>query len=476
MRSDFMKKYLLIPIVSFAALCALLVPFLSAQQDQITSLSTRMVKDPPAPPDDTVKIQKPLDETIRIEEINVKKNVLSTIDMPKNLPVNGTLMFATSPTLTRQPPYIGILKTFVDKNRIIKFNCKMYQLKGEILSDRNVSTLQISADGQKALIVMGDFGINYATFTMYIWNITTNQVQKLNIPQIVRYPIVKWSADMRYVAYIVGTDASGNPDPFLANSVGLYVYDILEGKEKKVSVNDSLPGQFEWSGRDLYYSATRKINRDRYQKPYDIYDHTVDIHVYSTLGNADHVVLENAYRPSISPDGKRIVFFSSPNENSPFPTAGGWQMIPRAASLSIADVDGEERKRLNDEYMNYPQVYWLDNERILSLKMTSISPDQTLNIRTWNTKTGKFKTVAILKGHDYVSAGFSDPYTSFMTLGVNEENVMILSLELTGKDDSNPYSVISRTKRRLVNINVRTGEVKQIAESATVGIMAWQYN
>lgn len=322
---------------------------------------------------------------------------------------------------------------------------------------------EFSPDGRYVLFKKGWPFERYGLFQLYVWDTVNNQVKELfqnSKFKMLTYPVVLWSPDSNYLAYVRGGDSEGNTED--GASLFLYIYNWRDGEERLIVKNKTVRFSFSWAAPHnlLYSSYPENENVSSGSRP--------DIYEVSAAGGVPRLIIKDGYRPLASPDGKWIAFFGSENPKSPIPLRSDWEYNPRGLSLIIAHRDGSKRKAINRESVRYPVIHWMtDNQHLLSIgyvptnnnPVSTIADTATISnvqVRKWNAATGLVKNVAQLQIRDIEPIPRAATVPQFQILGLtkNNDSLILKTIEIVDKNDIFYISITT-----LQQIDLQSGAV-----------------
>jgi len=319
---------------------------------------------------------------------------------------------------------------------------------------------QFSPDGQYVLFKLGNLHERYGTFDLLLWHLKTGQVRRV---AELSYPFSLWSPDGSYIAYIRGGDLEGHPG---TSGLQLCTYNLKTFQEHLIVKNDAVRGGVGWTPQNtLLYSAfvnpkskDSKSNDDEAKavsltRP-NIYE------IKAEGGDAKLVVLDG-YRPSCSPDGKRIVFFGSEDPGRPGSLSSRWWENPYYAAVSVSDRDGNNRRALNREQRTYPVIQWLpDSQGFLTIKTTRQGNTIEGRIQEWNATSGQGKSVGVLRLRDDQNFIDGGPFPFFRPLSVVAGHLLpVVTQEYRTSGD-----VLLTRLDSLKTVDLKTGSVSTVIE------------
>ena len=180
-----------------------------------------------------------------------------------------------------------------------------------------------------------------AGFSLILFDAKASRLENGPVDDL-RYPIIKWSPDSRYIAYIAGGDYKG--DPYLSKSAKrsetyvkpqlpqLKVYDV-HTRRSRLILQDTTAPEFAWTPENTLLLARQKRIRSQPDKAHanEPYEHHA-IYEAQISGGQPRLLIDNGSGDmSASPDGEWIVFDSDWATHTAVP-AGGIEDVETAPS------------------------------------------------------------------------------------------------------------------------------------------------
>lgn len=340
---------------------------------------------------------------------------------------------------------------------------------------------EFSRDGQQVLLKMGWPFDQNGMFSVYVADLKTGKAKR--VARFLSYQEVLLSPDGNYIAFIRGGtvlgDNLGSSKPLSLSTVNLQT-----GKEHMVvSDNSATAGGWAWTPRNtLVYSVLKPNPERRKSPPNGTTKKDPKLTLVPTLyevpaaGGKAKLLLRDAWRPVLSPDGKRLAFFGSENPLKPESLSSYWQENPQGASLCVADIDGNNRKALNREQGSYPTVLWkTDSEHLISLKTISVGNRSTIFAVDFDIETGKMRPITRLVSQDAQALPRPSlvvpPFTPLHLS--NDENYLIATTESLSEKIELKTGLYTRFTT-VLEINLATGEALAIARLKNAWGIDWR--
>jgi hypothetical protein len=358
-----------------------------------------------------------------------------------------------------------------------------YPVEETVPSVKEIFSPQFSPDGRYILFKYGATGDRYSTYDLYLWDLQKRHLQRVT-KQSLSSPFVLWSPDGTFIAYIRGSDADGSP--LADHTLQLYTYNLHTGKEHLIVRNDGVRNSVAWTPQNtLLYSTLPAQEQKNGQEETNAKTNRTPIrpgvHESSAAGGEVHLLVKDAYRPVVSPDGQWIVFFGSEDPNQAQPLYRGWWSNPHETSLSVIKRDGSGRKALNRESYTYPVILWMsDSKRFLTIKTRPQKSGAEAQIREWNIVTGRQKDVAVLHAKDSVELSRGDALPYFVPLGISKnDSFLLVAVQEIGR--SNRGALVVQPSIQVIDLNRGTastvykwgqGTIPDWHDESTSAIMA----
>jgi len=224
------------------------------------------------------------------------------------------------------------------------------------------------------------------------------------------YP--SFSPNGEKIAYV----SNKNGDYFSPSAI--YLYDVATGKESRLLTG--VRSRFSWSpdGKKIYYSKLSRKN-PHWSNYSDIWFYDIDKDEEKRITSG-----LRAYNPSVSPDGKSIVFVRG---------------VDGTVNLFKIGIDGEGLKQL---------TFFTDGEQIYN---PSWSPDGSTIIFDYSVKDGRDIAIIPSEGGDItflINSDFDErngvysPDGKFIIYSVNENGIFNI----------NEYNLLTKETRPLTNL------------------------
>jgi len=176
---------------------------------------------------------------------------------------------------------------------------------------------QFSTDGQYVLFKVGDPYNSFGTYQLCLWNLETRRLRV--VTGGLGYRTLAWSHDSRYFTYIHGAIRQ----PFVGgrSPAHLHLYDVQTSETQLVSENELIRDSVAWTTKGtLLYSVKssspqqipkRKLDKDGEAQMKNAVALYPDIYEMTAADGKTRLMTRDAYKPTPSPDGKWLAFFSS---------------------------------------------------------------------------------------------------------------------------------------------------------------------
>lgn len=359
-----------------------------------------------------------------------------------------------------------------------------------------ITAPQFSSNGQLLMLALRqDFDVNNLIFTdvheMGLQGLVATDGQEGIAP--LAQGKVAWSDDNAHIAYFdPQTDDRGvYIDEFQLVSAERTVY-VQDWHQKTRVIAAQAQGIVEplsWQNDQLLFGAL-PFGSDRKAGigKYDDYDASVNnkeyflprpnIYAYSLPDKKTRLLIEDGYRPSVSPDGKQIAFYGSSNPKEPVTLkrdenpAWLWRYISKGASLCFANSNGSGRTALQSYSGLYPRIQWLpDSRHFVTIYQTKRNPDYEAQLTLWDTETQSKKELGTIKVSDDEKQTENDAYAPlrfpFYPMGVtiDGKNIVIKTVSHHRKSDE--------TIESLQLVSIETGESSTMATFKNVEGLDW---
>lgn len=392
--------------------------------------------------------------TAKIPAPRLVKDTFNPITDEWQLPARGEAVVAFNNTYgeNTQQRFLLTLRRDVTARRLEGLN--FWGHANRLLRVKYAST------GSKVLVNIGE-GLENGGFQPHVWDTETDQLTPLAGVGLA-YEKIEGSAALDYVAFVENVDRYGYPTEKATAS--LYVFDVKAQKKRLVTSNNGVINGFCWQGNTLFYSAFPPRNKDETDNNGEKFARTS---IYSLSfdepNSQPRFIAKDAYRPRPSPDGKRIAFFGPENKETMAALRPTWMRNPHGDALSVMNADGTGCKALNREHGTYPQVRWLDNENLVTLKTTAVSPKGAALLRQVNVESGMWKEIAELSAQDFEAISYdSELFPQFELMDVFGEREIIYQVrEFQGTKKYPTLSLLVGTTK-IKSVDVKTGKEQEI--------------
>ncbi len=376
---------------------------------------------------------------------------------------------------TRGEAVVGFNNTYAETQAqrfllTLQRDVKSLRVEGLNVKTGSERLLQVAynSTGSKVLVQIGE-ELDYSGFGIYLWDTQKNSIRLVS-PRGLAYNKVEGSPNFDFLAYVDNVDQFAYPVKEL--TAKLYVLNVKTQKERLVVSNNGVINGFCWRGNTLFYSAFPPSAKEGALVRPSIYSLSFD-----KPNSKPRLIAKDAYRALPSPDGKRIAFFGPENRRTMSPLRAQWMSNPYGDALCVMNADGTKRKALNREQRSYPQLRWLDNENLISLKITEFSPKGAASLRQVNVKSGIFKTIAELEAEDYKTIDYDTEFFPQFELQevVNKQEVACLIRRTLGSKRF-PYISLRYGTSQVVSVDIQSGKQQQIMQIPSGYSFDWRPN
>lgn len=326
---------------------------------------------------------------------------------------------------------------------------------------------QFSPDGKTVMFKVGSVGHRHSYHRLCFWDLATNQVQvgpgKLN------YLFVYWSPNSKYVAYIKGGDIEGNEAP--RDPLSLYIYDVKAQKSRFIAKNPMVK-QMVWTAQNtLLYNVKQKQQESANAKPRA---YLADIYMVPAGKGDPTLLLQNAFAPQPSPNGKKVAFFAWPEEGES--ETGEVKAIGQAQlGLYVYDYEQKKRTPLRSafSYLKFVGMRWMPNNRsLITLQELEESPNAKAQLAVIDTSVPTSKNLMVLQAKDFQAVGSrieTQPQFKLLEVPNNGKVLFVETSEFVGWDSS-----LLIEEKSIQAVNLDTGKVDIVAKVRSSLGMNWR--
>jgi len=170
-----------------------------------------------------------------------------------------------------------------------------------------------SPDGQNLILKMGDSTSSWASFSLYIYNMTLNKLEKIDTGNnVLSYWQLYWSPNCRYIAYYLGgvQYPSGDALPF-----ELWLYDLDKHSSRLVVKGGNSIESVSWTHENKLLYTSTKINSHPNETVTQDSQKLARLYCLDPTNYNDSIfIYDDTVRQEESPDGNWIVAFSRKKE------------------------------------------------------------------------------------------------------------------------------------------------------------------
>jgi hypothetical protein len=294
---------------------------------------------------------------------------------------------------------------------------------------------QFSPNGEHVLFKVGDPDSSFGTYVPYIWNLKTQQLRKVEAPnQSIGYRLILWSYNSRYIAYLRG--ATNIP---FGGSVPaeLHVYDVQTGTDRSIVKNEGIINSVAWASNDnLLFTVLSKLKKDQQAQnsrkserdDVDSGEHIapIQLDIYEAPAALGHpkLLIRHGYRPNVSPDGKWIAFFGSPDVDQSQKWSLDYFHSSWGTYLLLSDRIGKERKIIRREQGGrYSILRWMPDSQHLLVIKPSYKGEGTVEARIteFDVHTLKERHIAVIGYKDKFKMDTEEERALFRPLQVSKD-------------------------------------------------------
>lgn len=346
---------------------------------------------------------------------------------------------------------------------------------------------QFSASGRYLLLKFGNTWSFSGPSYLYMWDTELNILSRASSTIITNYfPSI--SSDGKYVSYIQGGDATGEPQINVGpdtqySPLSLYVANWQQKKDSLIATNDSVRGPVSWAPpHNPVWGMITKEGMDRvsYGKYTSLAGQPIrpNIYEYNPESGKTTLLIKDGYRPTVSPDGSHIAFWGSENIDKPVKLREGWLLNSQESTLIVTRRGSIERIPLSRfESSGYPHVLWFpDNKHLLTIHQTAVTPAASAEIRKWDIAAQTFKTIATINAVDfkYIPKTIIDPTFRPVALSRDGKSLFLFINEYTGSDKPVHLEMtLATTLTTLKKVNLEMGEVSTVLEVKNAMDVDW---
>ena len=438
----------------------------------------------------------------------------------ESAPVEGTLLYSTGVLMDRDDKVPGAYKKTAHSYLVMRQISQTAGASGTPLSVPLAVEVYLhpinplfSPDGRHIVFGLGEAIDRNSWVRLVIYDRKTRQAERPS-DEPLSYFYMTWSPNSRYVTYIKGGDIFGGEVLFGGNysPLQLYVYDRV-GKSRQLIVQNSAVKRVSWTPQNtLLFSkfpmppqpkpmvarrpataastpvstSTPSVTSAPTPAPRpDLYEVSVAAAMArgkatkGTKPTSAQLVLRDAYRPVVSPDGRWIACFSSTSTDvqqkgfvatSPFNAD-----VPSEMWLCLYDRKTRKRLNIQQEGARFSELIWTPDSRKLVILTPNIisSMEATCQISVANVVTGAVKPLATIEAHDYEPSPRSPVDLQFAPVRVSADGRTLL-VKVAEDTEEDTFAKRSIQMISLKSVSLETGVVMQLAQVETYYGIDWQ--
>ena len=308
-------------------------------------------------------------------EINVKGKIIYAFDT-FGYDEHSKQSWNSYLVMRRLNPPANVLD--VAKESLYSVSYPVHIPKGDFLYEP-----QFAPNGNVVAFKVGNPNSIFGKYDLYVWNLKTQQVQKLS-EQRLSYRLIFWSMDSRYLAYVQGAAMSSAGEWDVPK---LLVYDVRTRRNCPVLGKEPLANTMSWNSRGtLLFSAVSPIlssTRPALQGMVTnahTYPQWPDTYEITAKGGYPKVLSRNSYKTVSSPNGKWLAFLSLEvprklkSSKAMIELGQSFSLIePKKVFLTLSNPLGGERKFLRRELApGAVDLMWApDSRHLITIKRSS---------------------------------------------------------------------------------------------------------
>lgn len=335
---------------------------------------------------------------------------------------------------------------------------------------------QFSPNGEYTLFKIGDPTSSFGTYHPYILHLKTQRLQPIPVArQGLSYRPTFWSRDSRYIAYIQGAIS---PPVGGATPAELHIYDMITGQERMIVKNDAVLGSVAWTPENtLLYSVlpdtrrSQSVQEGALAKTEENIAHvSPDIYEVPAAGGQPKLLIRNGFRPSVSPDGRRVAFVGATDPDKPQNPSSGYP-FSQDSQLLLSSRTGKERIIIRPAQNNdYSILRWTSDSRyLIAITCTPKSDDiMQARITEFEISTMKERHITTIEYADKFRRELGDDASLFRPLTLSRDGTKLyfelLQFSTAGTHESGLF---------LKALSLGNGKVDTVARVGSVRRLDW---
>lgn len=390
----------------------------------------------------------------RLGEVRTDNQVDKDIFQPQVTahPLKGTLAYVVA--VFKVPPisYI-VIRHFTDDPGPNNSTVKSYAIEG---TGVNLAHNPVLSPSNRFVAFTVGFSDMYPYYHLYVLDLQTN-ILKLVSHEVFNYDEVLWSPDEQYLAFMEEW-APERKGPFVENPFGsnkdlrVIICQWRTGKTVPAIANRDAEGGFCWTApHRLIYGVV-----PTYDEIYRGLKRSSVLYATDAATRTAHLIVTNAERPAVSPDGQSVAYF------------GAWNPTTETSAFYVARRGRSKRKVLSAHLQRLPEATWLhDNRHLLTIERPLNSSDFKAIVKKWDSITGTQQSVGTFIAREIPNAAL---LLSNFTIGnvSADDTTLLCNVAESLAQPAAPTSGDKKQRVTLQAMNLKTGKVEIICTGYTV--------
>lgn len=284
-------------------------------------------------------------------------------------------------------PYLFIRE--IDKN-------KLHKIVYRVNSFERAYSPQISPNGRYILFKLGGYGTMNGRYRIFIFDRKTHKV--VAGPKDLTYPILTWSPNSAYFAYIRGGNIAGANS---GDSLKLYSYDMKSSNSRFIT---DLPviSSMRWTPENtLLYCVKKSPENKRFEIS------ASEIREANPHTGTSEAIIHKGTNPYPSPDGNFIAYLQLPEKILTSVSADDVKQEETTQNKAIISILDRQTGKTHSYPESAPsdgigEWFWsLGSTRIYYLTSLTTSPHTAMRVNEINVSSGNVTTIGMLKANDF---------------------------------------------------------------------------